>query len=477
MEVTEKVKKQYQSDSVHKKLKILFPGINYSVSNANIDAESMELRESILEENSIEFVGCISSMFSIQLQEVYRDIKGQRIEVSICTDDTEDEPIPLFHGIVDSAVMQSNKKSKKVTAYDQLYTKGNTEVSGWYNSLSFPVTLRTLRDSLFEYLGIEQVPIELPNDEVSIDKKYDPKSLKALNVIKAVCQINGAFGIINRQDKFEYRILADLSATYAYPSTLLFPSSGLFPTNPQAVQEQAAALAAEMETESFGFYKKVDYEEYEVKPVDKLTIRQSENEAGVSYGSGTNNYIIQGNMFTLGKAAGELSEMAKKIYKNVRGIYYHPFESDNNGLPYIECGLDAVSYYMKDFLPPETSAYSTKNGGSSTMRNFYVFSRELTGIQALRDNYSANGEEYQTEFITDLQTQIDTIKVNVKEEIDNTIKDYDFSDKFNDFTYDKDYIDSQFQNMSQLKVESVTALPAAPDQYTIYLIQGEVSVT
>lgn len=457
MEVTEKVKKQYQSDSVHKKLKILFPGINYSVSNANIDAESMELRESILEENSIEFVGCISSMFSIQLQEVYRDIKGQRIEVSICTDDTEDEPIPLFHGIVDSAVMQSNKKSKKVTAYDQLYTKGNTEVSGWYNSLSFPVTLRTLRDSLFEYLGIEQVLIELPNDEVSIDKKYDPKSLKALNVIKAVCQINGAFGIINRQGKFEYRILADLVDTGFYPSEMTFPSAELFPGS------QDTEI---MEPQSFGFYKKVDYEEYEVKPVDKLTIRQSENETGESFGTGTNNYIIQGNMFTLGKSGAELLKIAENIYWNVKGIYYHPFESENNGLPWVECGLDAVSFYMKDFIPDEAS-YRT--GESATVRNFYVFSRALTGIQALRDNYSANGEEYQTEFITDLQTQIDTIKLET-----GSVKDW-----VEDYTYDKETINDMFESTGgtgDFKVISTKSVPSSYLPNALYLVQGEIFV-
>ena len=457
MDVTKKVKDQFHSDSIHKKLLINFPGIDYSITNRNISEESMKLKESILEKNSIEFVGCIASLFSVQLQEVYQDIKGQRIEVSICTDETEDEPIPLFHGIVDSAVMQGNKRSKKVTAYDQLYTKGNIDVAAWYNSLPFPIALKSLRDSLFLYLGIEQVEIALPNDGVSIDKQYDPKSLKALNVIKAICQINGAFGIINRYDKFEYRILADLSDvdTGTYPSTLLFPSTGLFPSNPSIAVAKAARLAAEMQTESFGFYKKVDYEEYEVKPVDKLTIRQSENDAGVSYGSGINNYIIQGNMFTMGKSSGELSVMAEKIYKNVQGIYYHPFQADNNGLPYIECGLDGVSYYMKDF--------TTNN--SSVMRNFYVFSRELTGIQALRDNYRANGEEYQTEFITDLQTQIDMVKQDIKEEVKNTIPDY---------TYSKDYIDDMFNNLpgGGVDIVSVAELPANPDPSIVYLVQG-----
>lgn len=470
MEVSEKVKSQYHGNSIHRFLKLYFPELNLTIENDEIYAESMKLKESIIEKTNIEFVGCIASNFKVQVNGIQADLKGKRIEVSIYTTETESEPIKLFNGIVDSAMQQSNKRIKEITAYDRLYTQGNIDLAAWYNSLTFPITIKDFRDSLFTYIGIEQEEIKLPNDNVSIDKKYDPKTLKARNVIKAICQINGAFGIINRNDKFEYRILADLSATYAYPSVTLFPSNTLYPANPNVAE---SVVKKEIETESFSFYKTVNYEEFEVKPVDKLTIRQSEQDAGVSYGNGTNNYIIQGNMFTLGKSNSELLAMAQAVYKNVRGIYYYPYKSNNNGLPYIECGLDAVSYQMYNFYPESARA------SSKTTRNFYVFSREMSGIQNLRDSYSAQGEEYQTEFITDLKTQIDTIKVDVKQEVENTLQDYDFSDQFSDFTYNKDYLDTQFGNIetSQLKIVSVTALPATPDANTVYLIQGEVTVS
>lgn len=473
MDVSEKVKGQYHNNSIHKNLILRFPELNIDITNGEIHQESMSLKESILEDSNVEFVGCIASVFRIQINGVSANLKNQRIEVSIHTDDTEDEPVPLFHGIVDSVVLQSNRQSKELIAYDQLYTKGNLDVSAWYNGLTFPVTIKELRDSLFKFLGIEQEEQKLPNDDVIIKKEYEPATLKALNVIKAICQINGAFGIISRQNKFSYRILSNLMDTYAYPSTLLFPSQGLFPFNPQAVESRAARIAQEMKTESFGFYKNVNYEEYEVKPVNRLTIRQSENDAGVSCGSGENNYIIQGNIFAYRKSPEELRDIAKRIYTNVRGICYHPFESDNNGLPFIECGLDAVSYFMRDFSGgTQTFSVTTE---SSSMRNFYVFSRELTGIQALRDKYSAKGEEYQTEYVTDLQTQIDTVKQNIREEVKNELDNHDFTEKFEDYTYDKDYIDGMAKN--QIKVESVVELPLNPAPNTIYLIQGEVTVT
>lgn len=460
MDVSSEIKQLYKSDSTQKTLLVTFPDLDLTLDVANICADSMTLRESILESNSIEFVGCISSVFELQIYGIYEKLKGERIEVSIQADNTE--PIPLFQGIVDSAKMQTNKRYKKITAYDVLYTKGNTEVSAWYNSLSFPITLRDLRNSLFSYIGITQAEIELPNDNISIKKQYDPKSLKALNVIKAICQINGAFGIINREGIFEYRILAESIVAATYPSTVLFPSTGLHPMNPTS--QASSVAAAEIKAESFAYYKTVDYEEYEVKPVDKLTIRQNEDDKGVTYGSGTNNYIIQGNMFTYKLAKDVLAVIAENVYKNIQGISYHPFTSVNNGLPWIECGVDAVSYYVNDYYPG-----IERNTNEPAQKSFYVFSRELSGIQALRDSYNAEGEEYQTEFITDLQTQIDTIKQNISKDVDSKIEDY---------TYSKDEIDSMIieSGGGTVNIISVDVLPANPDSNTIYLIRGEVIV-
>lgn len=435
MIVSDAVKDIYKSNSITKHLVLEFPEINTTVSGEQIHYESMYLKESLLEDESIEFVGCIASKFKIKIKDFYTDIKGKRIRAYIYAEGTESEPITLFNGMVESAMKTSNKRIKEIVAYDELYDKGKRDVSTWYNSLIFPITLKEFRDNLFKYIGITQVECNLPNDDISISKQYDPKSLKALNVIKALCQINGAFGIMNREGNFEYRILASSIISVPYPSLLLFPSKNLFPASPTIAMSVAERTASEVEAESFSFYKQVGYEEYEVKPVDRITIRQSENDVGVTYESGKNNYIIQGNMFTYGLDNETLATIAARIYENVQGVSYHPFTSDNNGLPYVECGVDAVSYYMKDF--------TGESEDGTYIQNFYVFNRELKGIQNMRDSYGAKGEEYQTEFITDLQTRIEVIKQDVKKEVDNAIKEYDFSTEFGKYTYNKSDLDAK----------------------------------
>lgn len=459
MKVSESVKQAYQGTGVTKYITLSFPELNISMAtgDGHIYSESMHLSEGLVNSDSIEFVGCIASKFKIQVNNLTADVKGKKLVVKIHTEETEGEPVTIFNGIVDSAVKQSNKRVKEITAYDELYTRGNIDVASWYKFLIFPITLKDLRDSLFGYIGIEQVETDLPNDGVSIKKQYDPNSLQALSIIKAICQINGAFGIVNREGKFEYRILGAIDDGL-YPG--FYPGPDAFP----GVSLGALGLD-DIDPTDFSFYKKVDYEEFKVKPVDKITIRQSEDESGVTYGSGTNNYIIQGNPFTYGLSQDVLLQIAENIYPNVQGFSYIPFQSENSGLPYLECGLDAASYMMIDFDATEESGEIVYQ-----RQNFYVLNRELSGIQALKDSYSAKGEEYQSEFITDLQTKIDLIKK--KQSVDQNYLNENF--------YDKSAIDDMFANIpgsgeGGLQFLSVPHLPSDPDTFnTVYAIQGDV---
>lgn len=436
MDVTPETKEVYKKDESKKNIRIHFPELGINLTNEAIYKESMSLKESIFDGNSFEFVGCISSMFSVQIYGMKEEIKGKSIKAYIKTDDTEE--ILLFSGIVDSAKQEADKNYKKITAYDNLYEIGKKDIAKWYNSLTFPISLKDFRDKLFLHLKIIQEETELANDNFKIKKEYEPKSLKAIEVIKALCQINGVFGIMSRKEKFKYLKLDTRERTEVYPSEILYPNPKLFP---------AAKEGVLVDREEIAHYKIVSYEEYQVRPVDKITIRESEEDIGVVYGEGDNNYIIQGNIFAYGADAEQLQNIARAIYGAVKDTYYYPFQGVGVGLPYLECG--------------SMISYQTQQG----IKSFCVFGRELRGIQALEDTYTADGEEFQSEFITDLKLKLDTIQKNIKEEVKKEIADS---------TYTKEQIDEMANN--QLKVLSVETLPENPDTNTIYLIQGEVSV-
>lgn len=467
MRVLDATKNAYEDNS-DKTIKLYFPTIDLSVDGNMIYEDSMRLEEGVMDDSDVEFVGCISSVFEIQLDSIEQDIKGQSIEVTITAGDTEE--IPLFNGIVNSAVKQSNCNYKKVIAYDELYTKGNIDVAAWYNSLTFPISQRDFRYSLFAYIGLEQVERDLPNDSMTITKEYAPTTLQAISVIKAICQINGAFGIVNRYGKFEYRILTDfLVDDGAYPGTTLYPP---FYPGVGAVEGEAAT-----EAKPISFYKKVDYEEYSVKPVEKVTIRQTDSEVGVTYGEGTNNYIIQGNFFTLNKSVEELTSIAQNIYGSIAGVEFVPFSAENSGYPYLEVGLDAVSYMVYDF---EASAKSCEDVFIEKI--FYIFNRTLSGIEGLRDVYRVQGEEYQTEFITDVSTQVEQIKQSLSVEVNNQL-----ASNISKYTYTKDemaeryYTKQEVEELIKKALEeywlSVDELPEGHENTDKwYVVQGETVV-
>lgn len=383
MTVSSAVKQAYLGDD-HKNLSIYFPDLELTIGHENIVSESMSLHESIFETESIEFVGCNSSQFKIQVRNLHEDIKGQYIVVSITTDSTTNDPIPLFRGIVDGVDMSAKRNYKTITAYDELYSKGQIDVAAWYKSLTFPISISNFRNSLFEYIGLNQVTATLPNDSIMIEKQYSPNELQAITVIKSLCQINGVFGIINRDGDFEY--------------VTILPSD----TPP---------------TETMDAYRDITFQEFVVQPVEKLVIRESSDDEGVSYGSGTNRYVIQGNFFAKGLEEETLLEMAENIYPNIEGFSYAPFNASSDGMPWVECGKDIIKYKIVDF------ENSTSGSIAYKYKNFYVLNRILSGIQVLTDEYNASGDEYQHEFITDLQVKVDTISEQIGE-IVGSLQDY-----------------------------------------------------
>lgn len=419
--VTTQTKNSYKSSS-HKVLTITIGSNTYT--DTNISQEGFSLVENLETNEYLQFTGCNCSMASFSLIGINENLKGQSVTISIKANNTES--IPLFHGYVDEQKTKNYVTGLcEFTCYDILYTIGQTDVATWYKNLSFPLTLGSFRASLFTYLGLTAVATTLVNDSIQIDRQYIPVNLAAIDVIKAICQINAVYGIINRNGQFEFRSLPTITST-TY--------------------------------EAVDYYKGIDYQRFSVKSIEKVIVRQNENEVGAAYGSDGNTYVVQGNMFTYNLDDVVLLAIAQNIYPNVHGKVYVPYSATTYGMPWVEVG-DIITYPVYD---PSTD--------TSTNMDFYVLSRSLKGVQALFDSTEAEGQEYQTVFISNLTTQIDTIKADMREmqrAIDNAvIKHY------------------QAHNASQVSVSSsfVKILDFTPFEHfatdtTDFVFEGSVIMT
>ena len=235
---------------------------------------------------------------------------------------------------------------------------------------------------------------------------------------------------------------------WLYPSAYLYPEATLYPG-----QDPSKAHTEGNAQNFIGEYDTLEYQDFKMLPINKVVVRDSENdknqgsakESGAS--SDDNTYIIQGNILIKGAEKDVKDKVAKNVFDVLNSTYYVPFAAELPGLPYLECG-DEVNFY--DFVG---------DYGRASLQRFYILSRTLTGGQHLRDSWSANGDEYQHEFVVGTAVNVDTD--DLKEDLE-------------------EYIDDAVAAASGLlhivSVMSISDIPNPPDPHTIYCIQSEIQI-
>ena len=143
------------------------------------------------------------------------------------------------------------------------------------------------------------------------------------------------------------------------------------------------------------FFEKLKYEEYFCNAIQRVQIRDTEDDAGVNTSNYGNKYIVQANMFAFELATDVLLTMANNILEKINGFTYHPMRSIQNGLPFMEVG-DTIEYQV-----------SSAGYGVDT---FLILSRTLSGVQFCRDTYESRGTQNQSEYISDLQAEVEVLK-------------------------------------------------------------------
>lgn len=374
-----KYKDFYNDTSVSKRMQIQCS--DGSVLNEDDwKGESAELTERLCSESELSFGRCEASTFKLRVRERIVPLAGKKITVSVTLEGAEEAPFMMGVYKVDSDVPTADRRCRDIVAYDAMYDILNAEVSGWYNSLTFPMTLRQFRDSFCAYVGVEQEEITLVNDDMTVEKTIDPGELPGKTVIEAICEINGCFGHIGRNGKLRYVVLEQMIEGL-YPADELYPSDDLYPADPLGTTEVSKSM-----------YLSCQYEDFIVQHITKLQIRQEENDIGAIAGNGNNSYIIEDNFLVYGKSAVDLQTIADNVLSVISGVWYRPAQVEARGNPCLEVGDGILLYTSRETI------YT------------YILQRTLKGIQALRDSYTAEGEEYCTGQVNGLMKSIIQLK-------------------------------------------------------------------
>lgn len=374
---------QFLKDSVDKQLSIVTDDGQIHITNNELHQEQFELTESLCSESELTFGSCEAGMVKFTVSNIFSGLKDKWITIQMVLAGNTANPFQIGRYKVCSDTPEADRTKRDIVAYDALYDVINADVAEWYNTLlpdkDSITTMKAFRDSFFKHFGIEQAGVQLANDDMKVEKTVEPEELSGATVLNCICEINGCFGHIGRDGRFHYIYLVQ-EIQGLYPRNDLYPADDLYPREPKSMRIGK------------NLYISAQYEDFLVKTIDKLQIRKEEDDIGVIVGNGTNAYVIQDNFLVYGKGNEELTGIANNIYEKIRGIIYRPFSADCKGNPCIEVG-DAVR------LPTRYEIIES-----------YVLKRTLKGIQALRDEYEATGEEYRSTQVNSVHKSIIQLK-------------------------------------------------------------------
>ena len=217
-----------------KELMITFDG--GTITNHEMHQGSFTLEESICSESSLVFGTCESSILKFKVHNIFTDLKNKWLDVAIILNKDTSNPFKIGRFKVESDVPTADGRKRDVTAYDVLHDIINADVAKWYNELlpnkESTVTMKQFRSSFFTHFGVEEESIELANDSIIVAKTIETEELSGKTVINAICEINGCFGHIGRNNKFKYIYLEEMTDAL-YPSHDLYPKNDLYPVQPR----------------------------------------------------------------------------------------------------------------------------------------------------------------------------------------------------------------------------------------------------
>ena len=342
-------KDYFLHDGVDKQIIITYGEKN--VTNESIYSEEFALTKSICSENALKFGGCESGMLEFKVKSSVNLTKGEVLDVSLVINHDYTNSFYIGQFTVESNKLTTDKNYRNIVAYDKMYSILNTDVAEWYNGMIFPLTLKSFRKSLFEKLEINCVETDLPNDMAVIKTPPYYDKLYAGDILKDICEINGCFGVINHENKFEFLSLGS-TTTYEIDRNMYVNGN-------------------------------VQYEDFITDKIGSIILKQKNSDKIKKYIIDINPYTVETRALYFGEDETELSSICSKLYTKIGNIQYIPYSANAIGNYCVECG---------DKIKIEVTKIDEDNNVTTDTITSYVLERKITGIQHLEDEYTAQGE-------------------------------------------------------------------------------------
>lgn len=367
LNISDDLKQKYTGDLLPPDIVLNIAGTAYT--NKDFTSGSLKIKESLCSKDTLDLTSVEASSLKVTIANEDGNVKGlvgKRVSAK------QDELDLGVYTITNAKL--STDYTTDIECYDDLKKFVDTDVSDWWNTqLVFPLSLKDLLIKLCERVG---VPTELPNawtnSDMQVTKTTYFQNLKASELLGYIQEASGTFFRMSRSGKL--KAISPNKTPTEIPYTRLFNDATISDTVTPAIE--------------------------------KLAIKSSEKDLGVSSGKADGNtYLILANPLLFGLSTAQMKSISDKLFPVYKWQAYKPCKASYKSLPYLEVG-DWVTV-------------TTFKGSVAT---FPIFSRELSDINLIADTVETKGKKEQKKTVSSAK-QIQVLSWNVHE-MENTLETF-----------------------------------------------------
>ena len=283
---------------------------------------------------------------------------------------------------------RTKRNSYKVTAYDTM-SKLDADFSGWLraNQAQFPKTIWQLVQLACQRAGVTLASGSLPiNGSYSVQAFY-ADDLTCRQIISWAAEAAGCYAHMNADGKLQFLTYADKRST--------------------------AKITPDGASSSTAYYAdSLSYEDYTVKAIEKVQIRQSDSDVGVIYPdstTATNTYAVQGNLLLTTGTEANLKTVAQNLYNVLKSVTYTPCKVAVPSGSGLACGQIV---HVKDARGREFDTYLMSATISSGKASF-----ESVGSASRESSSAVNSQSYKnlTGKMLEIKTSVDGLEVKASD--------------------------------------------------------------
>ena len=282
---------------------------------------------------------------------------------------------------------RTKRNSYKVTAYDNM-SKLDADFSGWLraNQAQFPKTLWQLVQLACQRAGVALASSSLPiNGSYSVQAFY-ADDLTCRQIISWAAEAAGCYAHMNADGKLQFLTYTDKRST-----------AKITPDGASSTAYYADSLS---------------YEDYTVKAIEKVQIRQSDSDVGVIYPdstTATNTYAVQGNLLLTTGTEANLKSVVQNLYNVLKNVTYTPCKVSVPSSSGLACGQIV---HVKDARGREFDTYLMSATISSGKASF-----ESVGSASRESSSAVNSQSYKnlTGKMLEIKTSVDGLEVKASD--------------------------------------------------------------